>query len=61
MKTTAIAVLTVEIHDLGAWGPSITMGQVANQAEEAARERLDKLGKSGIRVLDVAVKTVTTE
>jgi len=64
-STCAKVTLTVELTNLGSWGPDCTLDQVYRQAREAAIGRLDKVFKDHIattRILGpVIVKAVTTD
>lgn len=43
--TSAKVTVTLELSNLGSWGPNCTTGQVHDQASEAALGRLNRLFK----------------
>ncbi|EOI7349417.1 hypothetical protein [Yersinia enterocolitica] len=61
--TNATVTLTIEISNLGSWGPDCQTAQVYKQAIEAANGRLNKLfaGDKYVRILaGVKVTAITT-
>lgn len=62
--TDAKVTITLELSNLGSWGPDCTTGQVHDQAREAAIGRLNKVFKDHIadtRVVgSVIVEAVST-
>jgi hypothetical protein len=63
--TGAKVTVTIELSNLGSWGPDCTIGQVYDQARAAAIFRLNKVFKEHIehtRILGpVIVEAVTTD
>lgn len=53
IRTGAVATLTVEIHDLGAWGEDCPMTQVYEQAAEAAVGFLRNVAKGQLGKLKI--------
>ncbi|QPN47330.1 hypothetical protein I5S86_10750 [Priestia aryabhattai] len=64
-RTGAKVTLTVELTNLGSWGPDCTLDQVYRQAREAAVGRLNKVFKDHLdttRILGpIVVEAVTTD
>ncbi|WP_110970821.1 hypothetical protein [Pseudomonas huaxiensis] len=66
-RTTAGAkvTITIELSNLGSWGPDCTIDQVYRQAREAAIGRLNKVFKDHVastRILGpVIVEAITTD
>lgn len=64
-STAAKVTLTIELTNLGSWGPDCTIDQVYRQAREAAIGRLNKVFKdhtSTTRILGpVVVEAITTD
>lgn len=64
-STGAKVTLTVELTNIGIWGPDCTIDQVYRQAREAAIGRLNKVFKdhsASTRILGpVVVEAITTE
>ena len=64
-STGAKVTLTVELTNLGSWGPDCTLDQVYRQAREAAVGRLNKVFKNHVastRIIGpVIVEAVTTD
>ncbi len=62
--TNATVTLTIELSNLGSWGPDCQTAQVYKQAIEAANGRLNKLfaGDKDVRILAGAkVTAITTD
>lgn len=62
--TFATVTLTIELSNLGSWGPDCQLSQVYNQAVEAARHRLSKAfsGDRDIRIVGIPnVRALTTD
>ncbi|MBV4530957.1 hypothetical protein HU719_006000 [Pseudomonas sp. SWRI107] len=64
-QTGAKVTITVELTNLGSWGPDCTLDQVYRQAREAAIGRLNRVFKDHVattRILGpVIVEAVTTD
>ena len=64
-STSAKVTVTIELSNLGSWGPECTIDQVYRQAREAAIGRLNKVFKdqaASTRILGpVIVAAVTTD
>lgn len=62
-RTGAVVTVTLEMHDLGDWDENCTVKQIYEQAEVAARQRLNKLVDSrGNRIVgEILVSTVTSK
>lgn len=63
--TGAKVTVTLELSSLGSWGPNCTIGQVHDQAREAAIGRLNKVFKddlANVKIIgQVVVESVTSE
>lgn len=62
--TGAVVTLTIEISNVGSWGPDCQMHQVYSQALEVARRRLEKAfsGDRNISIVGVPnVRSITTD
>lgn len=63
--TGAKVTVTLELSNLGSWGPDCTTGQVHDQAREAAIGRLNRLFKDHLDTTkiigQVKVEAITTE
>jgi hypothetical protein len=64
-RTGAKVTLTIELSNLGSWGPGCNLEQVYKQALEAAEGRINRAfkdDKQGIRLLGpVVVQAITTD
>ncbi len=64
-STGAKVTITIEMMNLGSWGPDCTLDQVYRQAREAAIGRLNKVFKDYVattRILGpVIVEAITTD
>jgi hypothetical protein len=62
--TGAKVTITLELSNLGSWGPDCTTGQVHDQAREAAIGRLNRLFKDHLDstkiIAPVIVEAITT-
>lgn len=66
VKTTtgAVVTLTIQISNVGSWGPDCQMSQVYSQALESARQRLSKAfsGSRDIAIVGVPnIRSITTD
>ncbi|VVN43896.1 hypothetical protein V0M98_17790 [Pseudomonas silesiensis] len=63
--TGATVTLTIEISNIGSWGPDCKIDQVYRQAREEAIGRINRAFKDdqrGVRILGpVVVKAITTD
>ena len=61
--TAARVTMTIEVLDIGSWGPDCQLDQVYRQAKEEAEHRVAKLlGNSGIRLIGGSkVVAITTD
>ncbi|MBL3825145.1 MULTISPECIES: hypothetical protein [unclassified Marinobacter] len=61
-STTAKVTLTIEVSDLGSWGPDCQLDQVYRQAREQAVHKVAKLlGNESVRLIsDAKVVAITT-
>jgi hypothetical protein len=64
-KTSAKVTLTLELENLGSWGPECQLDQVYRQAREAAVGRINRAFKDdnrNIRILGpVIIEAITTD
>lgn len=64
-STGAKVTITLELTNLGSWGPECTTGQVYEQARDAAIGRLNRLFKDEARnakvVGPIVVEAITTD
>ena len=64
-STGATVTLTIEISNIGSWGPDCKIDQVYRQAREEAIGRINRAFKDdqrGVRILGpVVVKAITTD
>lgn len=62
--TAAVVTLTIEISNVGSWGPDCQIEQVYRQAREAARRRVSKAfdGDRHISIVGVPnIRCITTD
>ena len=63
--TSAKVTVTLELSNLGSWGPNCTTGQVHDQASEAALGRLNRLFKDHLDstkiIGQVKVEAISTD
>ncbi len=63
-STSAVVTLTIEISNVGSWGPDCQIDQVYRQAREAARMRISKAfnGDRYIAIVGVPnIRCITTD